>query len=357
MKTLALIGCGEITKMHTNDFNQMKDIVTPIAFCDLIEERAIDRANRCGGTAKVYTDYKLMLDEMKPDMVFIAVPPYCHGEIEMDLIERGIPFFVQKPMTLDLDFARKVRDLVKEKNIITAVGLQSRYSDVCAPAIEYAKTHDVVRVHAVMGGGIPRAEWWRDRKLSGGKIVETSIHQLDLMRYIMGDVDEVFAMGTEGFVGQDDFPGYDTEDAFTAILKFKNGAIATLVDGNYSKTLDSMSGTNIVFSTREGRGELPGGSVGTFEIYGEKGEDYDASNIRPYWDLNGGVEPRRNTLTRYENKSDMDLDCDRAFVEAVISGDASKIRTSYGDIFGTLALVLALRKSLDTGLPVKVENE
>ncbi len=358
MKTLALIGCGEITKMHTNHFNQMKDIVTPVAFCDLIEERAIDRNNRCGGTGKVYTDYKRMLDEVKPDMVFIAVPPTCHGEIEMDLIDRGIPFFVQKPMTLDLDLARKIRDRIKETGLITAVGLQSRYSDVCAPAIEYAKTHDIVRVYSVGGGGIPRAEWWADRKLSGGMIVETDIHQLDLMRYILGDVDEVYAMGATGFVDQSDFPNYDTEDGITATLKFKCGTLGTLISGNFSKTADSTSSTNMIFNTREGRAELVnGGSVANFDIYGEKGPDYDASTIRPYWDLNGGVEPSRNTLTHYENKSNMDLDCDRTFVEAVISGDASKIRTSYADVFNSLALVLALRKSLDTGMPVKVENE
>ena len=89
MKKLAIIGCGGIGGYHLGHFLQFTDIVELAGFCDLIPERA-ENFQKKAGTGKAYTDYRVMLDEVKPDMVFVCIPPYCHGQIEFDLIERGI---------------------------------------------------------------------------------------------------------------------------------------------------------------------------------------------------------------------------------------------------------------------------
>lgn len=355
MKTLALIGCGEISKMHTNNFNQMTDIVTPVAFCDLILERAEAANERCGGTAKVYTDYKVMLDEAKPDMVFIAIPPTCHGEIELTLLERNIPFFVQKPMSLDLDQARMIRDKIAEKGLITSVGLQMHYGDVADRAREFAQQNEVVYAEAQRLHGMPRTNWWRRTELSGGAVVESGIHELDLFRYIMGEVDEVFCYGAKGFVDKSDWEGYDVEDVTSVVLKFKSGAVGNYRIGSYMITRDSWPAGKMILSAREKRAEIA--PVSSIAIYGEKPADYDPTQIKSYKLLNGGVEPSRGEPIVYEKQYDHSLKCDRTFVEAVISGDGSKIRNTYAESFKSLALVLACRKSLDTGMPVKVERE
>ena len=353
MKTLALIGCGEISKMHTNNFNSMKDIVTPVAFCDLIKERAEAANERCGGTAKVYTDYKVMLDEVNPDMVFIAIPPTCHGEIELTLLERNIPFFVQKPMSLDIEQARMIRDKIAEKGLITSVGLQMHYGDVADKAREFAQNNEIVYVEAERFHGMPRTDWWRDKTLSGGPIVESGIHELDLLRYIIGEVDEVFCYGANGFVG--DWDNYDTEDATVAVLKFKNGALGNYRMGSYPITKDSWQHGKMVLSARTKRADIA--PVSSIEIFGEEAPDYDATVVKSYKLLNGGVEPSRGEPVFYEKQRNHSLTCDRTFVEAVISGDGSKIRNTYAESFKSLALALACRKSLDTGMPVKVEQE
>lgn len=355
MKTLALIGCGEISKMHTGNFNNMKDIVTPVAFCDLIKERAEAANERCGGTAKVYTDYKVMLDEAKPDMVFIAIPPTCHGEMELTLLERNIPFFVQKPMSLDLDQARMIRDKIAEKGLITSVGLQMHYGDVADKAREFAQNNEIIYVEAERFHGMPRTDWWRQTELSGGAVVESGIHELDLFRYIMGEVDEVFCYGAKGFVDKSDWEGYDVEDVTNVVLKFKSGAVGNYRIGSYMITRDSWPAGKMVLSAREKRAEIA--PVSSIAIYGEKPADYDPTQIKSYKLLNGGVEPSRGEPTVYEKQRDHSLMCDRTFVEAVISGDGSKIRNTYAESFKSLALALACRKSLDTGLPVKVEQE
>lgn len=80
MKKLAIIGCGGIGSYHLSHFLDFNDIELA-GFCDLIPERAEDFVVKAG-SGKVFTNYKEMYDEIKPDMVFICVPPTEHGAIE-----------------------------------------------------------------------------------------------------------------------------------------------------------------------------------------------------------------------------------------------------------------------------------
>ncbi|MBQ8369834.1 MAG: Gfo/Idh/MocA family oxidoreductase, partial [Clostridia bacterium] len=109
MKKLAIIGCGGIGSYHLGHFLGFKDIVELAGFCDLIPERAQSFVEKAG-CGKAFTNYVEMYDEIQPDMVFICVPPYCHGEIEFETIKRGIHFLVEKPLALDLNLAREIRD-------------------------------------------------------------------------------------------------------------------------------------------------------------------------------------------------------------------------------------------------------
>ena len=81
------------------------------------------------GKGRVYTNFVKMLDAEQPDAVFVCIPPISHGEgmIELELVERGIPFFVEKPIALSMYVARRVRDAVAAKKLITAVGFQLRH--------------------------------------------------------------------------------------------------------------------------------------------------------------------------------------------------------------------------------------
>ena len=104
---LALIGCGGIGSYHLGHFVQFTDIIDMVGFCDLIPERAEAFVEKAG-QGKAFTDYKEMLDEVKPDMVFICVPPYCHGEIEDEVIKRKIHFFVEKPLALNMELPKQI---------------------------------------------------------------------------------------------------------------------------------------------------------------------------------------------------------------------------------------------------------
>ncbi len=136
MKKLAMIGCEGIGSVHLEHFLQFKDIVELAGFCDLVPEKA---QNFCdiAGSGKAYKDFKAMYDEVKPDMVFICVPPFAHGEIELETIRRGIHFFVEKPLALTAEMARDIAAKVKEAGIIAAAGFQCRYSNLVEPTKQF----------------------------------------------------------------------------------------------------------------------------------------------------------------------------------------------------------------------------
>ena len=348
-KKLAIIGCGGIGTYHLGHFLGFTDIVELAGFCDLIPERAESFVERAG-SGKAYTDYLEMYDEVKPDMVFICIPPYCHGEIEFETIKRGIPFFVEKPLALDLDLARRIRDAAAEKNLVTASGFQCRYSKLVPPNVEFCKNNEIIFIDCTRIGGVPGVFWWKDKDLSGGQIVEQTIHQFDIIRYVFGEPEEVCTYGTRGFVKG--IPDYNTDDCSVTIVKFQTGTIGTISTGDYAKTGNSFD-SKIVFSAADKRAELK--ILGTFEVFGEKPAEPAPEKEGFVIKGDGALGEATGDSILYREEGDAGILCDRTFIEAAISGDGSKVRSPYADAFKSLAFTMACNESMATGKPVKVE--
>lgn len=350
MKKLAMIGCGGIGNYHLGHFLGFKDIVELAGFCDLIPEKAEDFVRRAG-SGKAYTNYLEMYDEVKPDMVFICVPPYCHGEIEFETIKRGIHFFVEKPLALDLDLAKSIRDAAEEKGLITASGFQCRYSNLVEPNVKFCKENQVIFIDCTRIGGVPEMWWWRDKNVSGGQIVEQTIHQFDIIRYVFGEPVEVCTYGTRGYVNE--WENYNTEDCSVTIVKFASGAIGTISTGDYATKGESFD-SKIVFSTRDSRAELK--ILGSFEVFTNRPADKTESDgfiVKG----DGAMVQGDTRVTRYLQDGDAGILCDRTFIEAVISGDGSKVRSPYRDALKSLTFTMACNESMASGKPVKVELE
>jgi len=351
MKKLAIIGCGGIGSYHLGHFLGFKDIVELAGFCDLIPERAQSFVEKAG-CGKAFTNYVEMYDEIQPDMVFICVPPYCHGEIEFETIKRGIHFFVEKPLALDLNLAREIRDAAEAKGLITASGFQCRYSNLVEPNVEFCKNNEIVFIDCTRIGGVPGVFWWRDKDLSGGQAVEQTIHQFDIIRYVFGEPEEVCSYATRGFVKEWD--NYNTDDCSVTIVKFKNGTIGTISTGDYATSGNSFD-SKIIFSGRDKRAELK--ILGTFEVFGEAPAAPKEGDGGFVIKGDGALGAASKDTTLYRQDGDAGILCDRTFIEAVISGDGSKIRSSYRDAFKSVSFTMACNESMATGKPVKVELE
>ncbi len=351
-KKLAIIGCGGIGSYHLGHFKQYGDIIDLVGFCDLIKERAEGFRAQIG-TGEVFTDYVEMLDTVKPEIVFVCIPPYCHGDVERNLIKRGIHFFVEKPVALDMTLAMEIRDAIKENNIITGCGFQCRYSNLVEPNRAFVDNNEIVYVECARMGGIPGTDWWADKKLSGGQIVEQTVHQFDIIRYMMGEPETVFTMNAKGFV-KNGPANYDTDDLTTTVVKFKSGVLASISTGCYV-TGGNAFDSKVTFSTKDKRADLR--ILDKFEIYGEQPPKPEEKKEGGFVISNdGGVASASGDSVIYRQDGDAGIHCDRTFIEAVISGDGSKVRSPYEDAVKTLAFVLACNKSIDTGLPVNVDD-
>lgn len=350
MKKLALIGCGGIGAYHLDHFIQFKDIELA-GFCDLIIERAENFALRAG-SGKAFVGWRDMLDEIKPDMVFVCIPPTCHGAIEFELIKRGIPFFVEKPLALDPDLARELNKQVAAKKLIAASGFQCRYDNINDAALDFFKKEKVLTVAASRVGGIPDVEWWRNKATSGGQLVEQTIHQLDILRYFLGEPDTVYSVASRGYISQDECPGYLSDDLSTTLITFKSGVTATMMTGCYSLNGASWD-SKMTFGGRSARMDYV--LCGSTTVYGIAEEDIAAEVAGT---VKGDGTQRRNENEqgiRTNSGVDFGVLCDRTFIDAAITGDGSKIRSPYADAYKSVMFALACNKSMATGLPVKVE--
>ncbi|MCX7014550.1 MAG: Gfo/Idh/MocA family oxidoreductase [Candidatus Sumerlaeota bacterium] len=228
---LGFIGCGGIVKSHLKQGLGAFPDVEFVGWCDLRPEAAEERKAEVGGKGTVYTDAAKMLDEAKPDAVYIMLPPFAHGAAEDVVLERKLPFFVEKPVAIDMKTAQKVADAVKKNNLLTSVGYMTRYRQSVQKVRDLLKSQKPVLLHGGWLGAGPKTydgigKWWVQKDKSGGQFLEQTTHTIDLARCLFGDVESVFAVAVHGRKERPEF--FTIEDASMVQLKFKNGAAGNL---------------------------------------------------------------------------------------------------------------------------------
>ena len=132
-----LIGCGAIARIkHMAAVALYPDEVEMAAFCDVIEERAVEYAKEYGTPdAKVYTDYKELLKDETIDAVIVATPNRSHSFITIDSLEAGKHVLCEKPMAKTYEEAKAMVETAKRTGKILTIGYQNRYRE----DVSYAK--------------------------------------------------------------------------------------------------------------------------------------------------------------------------------------------------------------------------
>lgn len=322
---IAFVGTGGIARRHGEGLAKQEGITFVGAF-DLVAERAQSFSADFGG--QPYSDLAEMLDNAKPEAAWVCLPPYAHGAAEMALLERGVPFLVEKPVSNSMDTARRILGEVERTGTLVCAGYMNRYRRGTSRARELLASDPAVLVHGGWVGGTPGVRWWRVKSQSGGQIVEQTTHIFDLTRYLVGEPSVVYARAAKGFV--EDMPGYDVEDASTVAIQFANGAVGNLVS---------------CCANRSGGGGVHLTVVAAHHVSVFTGWEHAAIIYK------SRIEQEH--IAGEPNIFEME---DAAFVQAVASGDASAIRSPYADAVRTLAFCLAADKSLETGAPVDVAS-
>ena len=328
---LGLIGCGGMMNYHVNGLLTFDDVEI-IAVADPRPERTAAMCERTGA-ARFYSSHEAFFEKEKNlDAVYIAVEPTAHKGIEETAIQMNLPFLIEKPMTLDMVQAKKINDAVQSSGLITAVGFQDRYLDIIDRTKDELKDMKVGMVYASWLGGVPQVWWWMKKATCGGQLIEQTIHLVDLLRYLFGEADSVYATRGRGLISPnefpDDLPGYDNDDFSTVMITFKNGLTATLMSGCFvsGKGDPIRSGITII-----GR---------------DKSIEYRLrESVTVY---------TADTKQKYNFIADQSVAHDRAFLDAIKTKDTSGIRSPYSDAYKSLVLADAADRSMETGEVVKL---
>ncbi len=289
-----------------------------------------------------------LLDKAKPDGAIIAVPNQMHVEAGLKCVERGVPIIIEKPVADTVADALRLIKAAEAAGVATLTGHHRRHNPIMRRAAELIRDGAVGRVVAATSVWLAHKPVgyhdlaWR-REPGGGPVLINAIHEIDCLRMLCGDVDTVQAADS-GAVR-----GFEVEDTAAAILRFKSGALGTLL---LSDTVSSpwswetTSGENPLYPKTGLDSIMVGGTRGSLTVpsldlrWHEAGEE-------SWWNpLQQKREPIIPADPYYEQMQNF-ADVIRGSEEPVLSGrDGTK----------TLATTLAITESAKTGEVVRIED-
>ncbi len=239
-----------------------------VAVCDLIPERAQHAASlvaAAGGSAKVYVDFRKMLDEMKEiDTVVVATPDWTHKDIDIAVLEMGKHLYAEKPLAVTPEDCRAVLSEVKRTGKIFQVGFQLRHDPATNATMKFIQGGGIGRVlmcHGIRhsGEGLPRnIPWYHDRTKSGDMLTDQGIHILDLFRWAIGG-HPLRAYGVGGInLFKNEPPGRTSMDGYSVIYEFPNGVYINFSHHYYDPPRFTGTGEKVFGS--EGSADLVKGT-------------------------------------------------------------------------------------------------
>jgi myo-inositol 2-dehydrogenase/D-chiro-inositol 1-dehydrogenase len=312
---VGLVGAGGVGARHARTLAGFDDVEL-VGIADAVPEACGALADELG-VPVVDTVDRLLQESL--DAVWLCVPPFAHGDLELRAVRRGLPFFVEKPLAADVAVAETVAEAVAAAGVPTATGYHWRHLDTVARAREVLATSPPRLVNLTWQDKVPPPAWWSAAALSGGQVVEQATHVLDLARVLAGEVVEVRAAAAPS-----SDPGRDVADATTALLAFASGAVGTLAA---TCTLAAKGRAGIDVAADRVLVEL----TETFlRISGPDGSE----ELRP------AVDGRRAV--------------DRAFVDVLSGRPAPPGLVDYAEALRTHRVACAIAESVRTNGPVRV---
>jgi len=327
---LAVVGTGGIyLRMHSRNLQAIGGNKV-IAVCD-VDEANLKQAMEIHG-ARGYNDFGEMLDKERDiDGLLLCTPPTVRREVIELAAERKIPVFCEKPPARSLDDARAIIEIVEKSGVPVSVGFMYRY----LPSVAYLKSLirdekiNLVQSTFLCSPALTRKipGWFFIKEKSGGHIVDQAIHVIDLLRFIVGDIETVHTLGNNVICEKAE--DFTIEDSSSTNLRFASGA-----SGNHTH---SWAYRKFVAEITVTGAEYRLTLALDFKVNGWIRDD----NIEKTFDKPPGASHHY-----YEMK---------VFLDALRTGDFSGVLSPYRDAAKTLATVIAMNKSIESGKPERVE--
>ena len=340
---IAVIGAGLIGHRHIQHvleepLCQLTDVVTRTT-----EKRELIR--KVG--ARHFTDLDAFLKEGKAEAAIIATPNNTHSEIGIRCARAGLHLLVEKPIDSDLRAAADLVQIAQKAGVRLLVGHHRRHNPFVLEAMRVIQSGELGTITCV------NALWtllkppsyfdydWR-RKPGGGVVLINLIHDIDLMRYFFGDIEQISAESSNAV------RGFPVEETVIVMIKFRNGILGSMVISDAVASpynFESATGENpLVHATFEdcyrifgtkGTLSFPEMTVWRYSGAGEQGWGDPISNVR--YGV-GHTIPLQNQL--------------RHFCEMIRNGAESLCSGEEG--IKSLEAVEAVVQAMHTRVPVRV---
>lgn len=346
MVKVGLVGLGQRGLQHLNALWQIPE-ARVVALCDPfpdnLEEGKIQKYvdGFEAGDIRTCTTFDDMLQAGGLDAIYFCIPPSRHRGEVVRTAAAGLSIFAEKPVTLFLDEAREMDHAIRKAGVIATVGFQQRH-DVWHTAMRdfladkrlvmmtsvangSLESHSVKHTHTEESGGPANRVWTANYAWSGSSVVESGIHQLDLMRYWAGDVSWVEARYIHRAPDDIENDG-DNPYGYSVTFGFESGLIANMILTRLRKAFYGDGYQDIAWD----HGHLKIGPEGPVAYYYDgpypPPDKVDPDSLRHPLP----VPPRNNST----------LAINQAFIQAVDKGDESLLLNTFASSMNSHAAVL-----------------
>lgn len=344
----ALIGCGRIATNHMKAV--LNNHLELTAVCD-IDENAIEALLakhdlQNDSYIRRYTDYKQMIAENDElELIAIATESGIHAEIALYCIDHGINVIIEKPMAMSIQDADEIIKRSQQKGVKVSACHQNRFNiavQEMRKALENGRfgklSHGSIHVRWNRNQDYYTQAPWRGKWASdGGALMNQCIHGIDLLRWMMGDeITEVYG------VTRQQFHHYlEAEDIGMAVVKFSNGAVAT-IEGTTNVYPKNLEETLYLFGEK-GTVKLGGKSTNAIDVWDFAQDDTSDGNNQGFHEETANVYGNGHT-SLYADVIDAIKNDRQPYVDAQAGKNA-------------LELVLAIYKSQKEGKAVQFPLE
>jgi predicted dehydrogenase len=338
MLKFAIVGCGRIAKRHSD---LLGDGQIDGAELVAVADRRIDRAKAVGEDKNVpaYDHMHKMMEIEKPDVVTVLTESGLHAQHVIELASHGADIVVEKPMALTLEDADKMIETCDRHGVRLFVVKQNRFN---VPVVELRKALESGRFGKLVLGTV-RVRWCRPQAYydqdswrgtwayDGGVLTNQASHHIDLLEWMMGDVESVFAKSTTALVD------IEAEDTAIVTLKFKNGALGIIEATTAVRPKDLEGSISIL------------GETGTVEIGGF------AVNEMKHWNFSETLPGDDEVFEKFSvNPPNVYGFGHQAYYEHVVDCINGKKQALVDGLQGrkSLELINAIYESIETGKEV-----
>lgn len=340
---IAVIGASGAIGIRHIGFLKTNPETVPSALVDTAPQAA-DLAKKHG--IPLYADYREMLDKARPDGAIIATPNKLHVPMALDCIARKVPVLVEKPIADEIAPALELVEAAEQSGVPVLIGHHRRHSPIIRRAVEAIRSGELGQLVSVVGMHLRRksdayfrAQWRREE--GGGPLLINGAHEIDTMRVLCGEIEELQAVTSNAA------RGFTVEDSAAITLRFKNGVLGTLTISDAvqaSWAWELSSGEDVRYAQ-----EL----TDSFLICGTKGS-LALPTLHMHWNEHGGGE--QDPLVR---KRLPIVPVDPWYAEVqhfarVVRGDEPPLVTA-ADGLRTLAALLAIKRSAATKQWVNID--